>query len=273
MELQEAPGEREAGRYNRGSYPGTEDCQGRGEIGVGCLEWQLASFVKAWLPVAYLGPDTQWSHLKSRSPGEGILSTPGATNTQDLTWASSCLEVSSRPTLRRPLLKEGSSHRQDRVEAEGEKQITDTGSLLSEPSLAPTASCFRGAREQTRKIIVVERLISNVWSPFYNHSLGPHYGNFSSITGKLYNESDDKPASKAKICILIHLLVQSHTPPLQSLRGQRLSDPGSPGIMPSQLCFLLSVSDAGTHNKYSTSNESTVSAFLDVLKTKCKDGP
>lgn len=58
----------------------------------------------------------------------------------------------------------------------------------------------------------MERLISNVWSPFYNHSLGPHYGNFSSITGKLYNELDDKPASKAEICILIQVPGSSPSP-------------------------------------------------------------
>lgn len=48
-------------------------------------------------------------------------------------------------------------------------------------------------------------MISNVWYPFYNHSPGAHYGNFSSITGKLYNKSDDKLASQAEICILIQL--------------------------------------------------------------------
>lgn len=48
-------------------------------------------------------------------------------------------------------------------------------------------------------------MISNVWYPFYNCSLGAHYGNFSSITGKLYNESDDKLGSKTGICILIQL--------------------------------------------------------------------
>lgn len=88
---------------------------------------------------------------------------------------------------------------------------------------------FCAGKEQTQKIIVVERPISNVWSPFYNHSLGPHYGNFSSITGKLYNESDDKPASKAEICILIQL---PYTPPGHVSRRSGPSDPGSPRPCP-----------------------------------------
>lgn len=48
-------------------------------------------------------------------------------------------------------------------------------------------------------------MISSVWYLFYNGSLWTHYGNFSSIAGKLYNESVDKLGSKTRICILIQL--------------------------------------------------------------------
>ena len=79
----------------------------------------------------------------------------------------------------------------------------------------------------------MERPISNVWSPFYNHSLGPHYGNFSSITGKLYKESDDKPASKAEICILIQVPYHSPRPHLGEVRASLILGP--PGALPSRI--------------------------------------
>lgn len=99
-------------------------------------------------------------------------------------------------------------------------------------SLGSDSFIFQRREEQTREIIVVEPQISNVWSPFYSHSLGAHYGNFSSITGKLYNESDDKPASMAKICVFVQLLAAF--PPLSSQRSGHLVPLGA-WHLPSQL--------------------------------------
>lgn len=116
---------------------------------------------------------------------------------------------------------------------------------------------FCAGKEQTQKIIVVERPISNVWSPFYNHSLGPHYGNFSSITGKLYNESDDKPASKAEICILIQCCTLFLA---MSLEGQGLLIPGLPG--PALPAPPLPLSGrAWSAQSCSILSESTISMF------------
>lgn len=58
MELQEAPGERKAGRYKKKSYLGSEDCQGRGEIGMGVAGMATVLFCQSLAtPVAYLDPE------------------------------------------------------------------------------------------------------------------------------------------------------------------------------------------------------------------------
>lgn len=83
-------------------------------------------------------------------------------------------------------------------------------------------------------------MISNVWYPFYNHSLGAHYGNFSSITGKLYNESDDKLASQAEICILIQLSKSfSHGGAGRDVSAAFAAAPLSQGSWPGLTTLLL----------------------------------